>query len=82
MSEATQYPRKKETVRPYRLWDAKTKKLMPWRNYMILRHAHMGALVESRWSEVGKCIEVFDIRNGKLKGQYTRTLSSVDFMEA
>jgi len=75
------YPRNKDTVRPFRLWDAKAKKQMPHRFYLDLRRAHMGALIEARWAEVGVCIEVFDITKGKLRGQYTRTRDSVQFAE-
>lgn len=67
-------------ARPWRLWDAKARALMRWRNYAHLRHAHVGALIECRWAQVGACIEVFDTRNGKLSGQYIRRVHSVEFI--
>ena len=84
MAIVTPYPKNpvdKPTVRPFRLWDANAKKCLVSRNYSDLKRAHMGALIEARWAEVGVCIEVFDITKGKLRGQYTRTRDSVQFAE-
>lgn len=67
--------------RPYRLWNAKSKKALPYRNYKYPRNAHMGALIEARWAEVGVTIEVIDIRNSSLLGQYKRTPTSVAFTQ-
>jgi hypothetical protein len=75
-------PRDKETVRPFRLWDTKQRKQVQYRYYSDKHRAHMGALYEVRWAEVGTCIEVFDLRYGKLLGQYTRTATSIAFLEA
>ena len=79
MATQTLYPKSDGVKRPFRLWDAKAKKAMPWRNYKHRRNAHLGALVEARWSKVGTCIEVYDATNGKLCGQYTRRLHTIDF---
>lgn len=68
-----------EVKRPYRLWDSKNKCQMRWRCYLNLRHAHMGALYEAAWSDGSTVIEVFDIRNGSLKGQYHREGSHIKF---
>lgn len=68
-----------EPKRPYRLWDPKNDKFLRSRNYKILRNAHLGALIEARWAEVGVTIEVLDVRTQKLLGQYKRTPTSVMF---
>ena len=74
------YPHDAESVRPFRLWDAKEKQQMQWRYYSNKRNAHVGALIEARWAEIGKTIEVFDIRTGRLLGQYTRKVNTVAFL--
>ena len=43
--------------------------------------AGVAALIAARWSKVSVTIEVFDIRNGKLLGQYTRRLHTVAIMK-
>lgn len=68
-----------ESVRPYRLWDANAKEQMRWRYYSDPKRAHMGALIEARWSKVGTVIEVFNVNNGRLLGQYKRTVDSIHF---
>lgn len=68
-----------DTVRPYRLWNANDKELMRWRYYVWPRNAHLGALIEARWSQPGAVIEVIDIRTSALLGQYKRTPTSVQF---
>lgn len=73
------YPKAEGTVRPYRLWDAKEKQQLRWRYYSDAKRAHMGALIECRWAKVGATIEVFNALNGRLLGQYTRRLHSVNF---
>jgi len=74
------YPRNDESLRPFRLWNANTKEQMRWRYYSDKKHAHIGALIEVRWSEVGTTIEVFDTTTGRLLGQYTRKVNTVAFM--
>ena len=78
----TPYPKDKESARPFRLWDATKKQPMRWRCYLYMRNAHVGALIEARFAEVGTTIEVYDTRNGKLLGQYTRRPTSVTFLGA
>jgi hypothetical protein len=73
--------RQPDSVRPFRLWDAKAKKALRWRCYSDKRRAHIGALIEARWSMIGTVVEVFDIRNGKLLGQYVRRLDTVTFTD-
>ena len=73
------YPTSTGTARPFRLWDARHKRLVPSRAFKFKERAHMGALIECRWAAVGHTIEVFDISNGKLLGQYTRRVNRIDF---
>jgi hypothetical protein len=68
------------SVRPFRLWDATAQAQMRWRYYADKTRAHNAALIEARWAKVGVSIEVFDVRNGKLLGQYTRRVDTVTFM--
>lgn len=70
-----------DTKRPYRLWDVKAKKNIPHRYYLFPRKAHLGALIEVRWGEVGTVIEVYDCRTAALLGQYKRTPTSVQFFD-
>ena len=65
--------------RPFRLWDAAKKAELRWRYYADWRRAVNAAFIELKWSAIGTVIEVIDIRNGKLLGQYKRTVSSVTF---
>jgi hypothetical protein len=70
-----------EPRRPYRLWNAKEKQPLRWRNYSSPRNAHLGALIEARWGEIGTVIEVYDSRTAALLGQYKRTVHSVAFYD-
>lgn len=71
-----------EAARPYRLWDAVNRRNFRWRNYADPKRAHMGALIEARWSPIGATVEVYDARTGRLLGQYTRRVDSIRFMGA
>lgn len=68
--------------RPYRLWDANAKAQLRWRYYSNPKRAHLGALIETRWSKVGTVVEVINSDNGRLLGQYRRTPNSVTFTGA
>ncbi len=70
-----------EATQPFRLWDAKNRIDMRWRYYTTEKRAKNGALLEVRWLQVGASIEVYDVRTGRLCGQYTRRVNSVDFTE-
>jgi len=70
-----------EAERPYRLWDAVNRKNIRWRYYGDKKRAHIAALIECRWLAVGATIEVYDCRNGKLLGQYTRRVDTIRFLE-
>jgi len=65
--------------RPFRLWDSKEKTEVRWAYFKNLRHAHMRALCEAAWSKGDSVYEVFDIRNGGLRGQYKRVGPKIEF---
>ena len=65
--------------RPFRLWNPKLKAEYRWRYYTDWKRAVNAAFIELKWSAIGTVIEVIDIRNGKLLGQYKRTVTSVTF---
>lgn len=68
-----------EAARPFRLYDPIRRKNYRWRCYAIMKHAHTGAMVEARWAGIGETVEVYDVRTGRLLGQYTRRVDSLDF---
>jgi hypothetical protein len=68
-----------EVRRPYRLWDSTKKAQVQWAYFKNLRHAHMRALCEAAWSKGDSVFEVFDIRNGGLRGQYQREGQDIKF---
>ena len=68
-----------EPKRPYRIWDAHKKVHLQGRNYVHKQNAHNAALIYVRWSRVGETLEVYDIRTGRLLGQYTRRLHTIAF---
>jgi hypothetical protein len=68
-----------EVQRPYRLWDSKAKEEMRWAYFKNLRHAHSRALNEAAWARGDTTIELFDIRNGGLRGQYFRHGDQIKF---
>jgi len=74
------YPRSEGTIRPYRLWHANEKHALRWRCYTDPHRAHIGALIEARWSKVGVTIEVYDALTGRMLGQYTRRTDTVSFL--
>lgn len=73
------YPKSEGTTRPYRLWNAQEKAPMRWRYYSDPKRAHVGALIEARWAKIGTTIEVYNVTNGRLLGQYTRRVNHIDF---
>lgn len=76
-----EYPKKQpESVRPFRLWDSKKKKLIPYRAYKHQRNAHIGAMVEAYWERgKGEAIEVMDIRTWREYGQYKHASDGLKF---
>jgi hypothetical protein len=79
-----QIDRVDETVRPFRLWNPGVNghegHFERWRCYSHLKNAHLGALIECRWSEVGTSIEVVDVRTQKHWGSYTRRVADIRFI--
>lgn len=67
------------STRPYRLYDALTKTNLRWRYYSDPHRAHMGALIECRWSKVGSVIEVLNNDTGHVLGTYKRSVHSLTF---
>lgn len=74
------YPISDGTSRPFHIWDAKLKQAVRYRYYSDARRAHMGALIECRWAEIGKVFEVYDASKGKLLGQYARRTNDIHFL--
>lgn len=70
---------KKDSPRPFRLWNAHERNNVRWRYYGSVRRAHVAAMIEARWSKVDTVIEVYDARNGHLHGQYKRLPTSIAF---
>src|SRR5262245_12949245 len=68
-----------EVKRPYRLWNTTDKVQVQWAYFKNLRHAHMRALCEAAWSKGDAVFEVFDVRNGGLRGQYKRVGKHIEF---
>ena len=68
-----------DSPRPYRLWDANNKINLRWRYYSDPKRAHMGAIIECRWSKEGTVIEVYNAATGQLLGQYKRLATSIAF---
>ena len=68
-----------EVKRPFRLWNTRDKEQVQWAYFKNLRHAHMRALCEAAWSRGDSVFEVFDIRNGGLRGQYQRHGDQIKF---
>jgi hypothetical protein len=66
-----------DTVRPFRLWDAKTRTHLPHRMFAVRINAHKAALWLATIARVGTTIEVYDVRNGQLLGQFTRKVNDV-----
>lgn len=68
-----------EVKRPFRLWNTKEKAQVQWAYFKNLRHAHNRALGEAAWSKGDAVFEVFDIRNGGIRGQYKRHGQDIQF---
>lgn len=61
-----EYPRDRETSRPYKLWASSEKKYVPHRNYKYRDRAVKAALWESYRLKIHQSLEVIDCRNGRL----------------
>ena len=72
--------RQVDSTRPFRIWNAQEKKDERWRYYGHALNAHWGCLKEMLWVKPGITLEVYNVSNGRLYGQYTRTLTGVKFV--
>ena len=76
--------RDEDSTRPFRLWNPGKNgvdgEFLRWRYYSHLKNAHLGALIECRWAEVGATVEVIDIRTAKHWGSYTRRVDDIRFI--
>ena len=70
-----------DTKRPFRIYNATTKKFLPWRCYKHVRNAHMGAMVDCRWAAVGHTLEVVDVSIMQMHGQYRRGTNDIKFFK-
>lgn len=68
-----------KTVRPFRLYNPKTKKYLRWRCFKHVQRAHLGALMDIRWAKTGDMIEVVDVSIGRLHGSYMRNAHDIKF---
>lgn len=66
------YPLVEDALRPFKLWNAKTKEHLPRRSFSIRINAHKAALWEVSIAPVATTIEVYDCTNGRLLGQFTQ----------
>lgn len=65
------------TVRPYRLYNARTREYLRWRCYLVLENARIGALIECKYAQAGDVIELINIVTAQLLGQYKRTSTGI-----
>lgn len=73
-------PDDQETVRPYRLYNAKTKKLIPYRHYKYPINGHKAAVLECGWAPIGTVIELIDYSKGALLGVFRRRVDGVGML--
>lgn len=71
----------KKTVRPFRLWDSVERKDVLHRYYATERRALDSALLIVRWEQIGRTIEVYDVRTARLLGIYKRLLNAISFQK-
>lgn len=68
--------RKPDTLRPYRLYNAKANVQIKHRYYSSQRHAEWGVLKELKWLPVGTVIDVIDVRVGHLLCTYQHVMEN------
>lgn len=68
-----------EAKRPFHVYDARAKKFLRWRFYAHKVRAMRAALWLAKWMPIGMTLEVIDVRDGRLHGQYTRRVAHVEF---
>jgi hypothetical protein len=71
-------PRIKDSPRPFRLWDSEAKKSVRWRCYTHELNAHNSALAICRWEQMGRTLEVIDIRTGRWLATYKRGFNAIE----
>jgi hypothetical protein len=69
----------RETLRPYRLWDAHKQVQLPGRCYRWLENCHDAAVVICRReAKIGRTIEVIDVTRAKLTATYTKKVNGIE----
>lgn len=68
----SKYPIHKKTLRPFRIWNAKERKQLQWRNYAYSWSAIGGAWAEIQWMKANTSLEVFDTATGKHIATFTK----------
>lgn len=71
-------PRVKDTSRPFRIWDSVQKHAVQWRCYVHETNCHNAALALCRWEQIGRTLEVIDVRTGRWLATYKRTVNSIE----
>jgi len=71
-------PKKEE--RPFRVFDEKAKRDLPWRSYMTARRAVDKALVLVYWLELGNSYTVYDARSSRVIVQFTRRITGIQIL--
>lgn len=64
------YPKLDDTQRPIRIWDEVGKKNVPYRYYVHVESAHVGAFKDIRWGKLGDTITVYNILTGRPHSSY------------
>lgn len=75
----TEIKKDKQTLRPYRLWDAHKQVNLPGRYYRWLENCHDAAVVICRRdTRIGRTVEVLDVSRAKLIATYTKRVNGID----
>jgi len=74
----TEITKDRDTLRPYRLWDAHKQTQIMGRWYRWEENCHDAAVVICRRdTKVGRTVEVLDVRRGKLIATYTKRIGGI-----
>ena len=77
MAAAKNYPVSTAQVRPFRIYDEGTEKILKGKCFGYVLNAHNAAQVYAKWwLNVGESVTVLDTKGNDL-GQYTRRLNAV-----
>lgn len=75
----TEVKKDRQTLRPYRLWDAHTQTQVMGRWYRWEENCHDAAVVICRRdTKVGRTLEVLDVHRAKLVATYTKRIGGID----